>query len=86
MLGLGLGLYAGDLMLTAKTKEDVEILFSNSKQPMEKKVLRANVDKAKITATVKTTEGNIKVGRCPCGTCGSGVGVNSILYNAYDEA
>jgi len=71
-------LYADDLVLMAETEELLMEKLRVWKQSMESKGLRVNIGKTKV---MRCCEGGGKVtpsGRCPCGVCGRGVGVNSI--------
>ena len=72
-------LYADDLVLTAESKEEVLEQFNSWKSAMESKGLKVNLSKTKILVTGKECESVITSGEYPCGVCGRGVGVNSIL-------
>ena len=78
-------LYADDLVLTAEAKEEVERRFIDWRQAMERRGLKVNMAKTKMMVTGKKIEENIQVGRFPCGVCGNGVGVNSILCTECDK-
>jgi len=71
--------YADDLVLTAESKQGVMQLFDRWREGLEARGLKVNMDKTKLMITGKETRQNINVGRWPCGFCGKGVGVNSIL-------
>ena len=72
-------LYADDLVLTAESKEEVLEQFNRWKSAMESKGLKVNLGKTKILVTGKECESVITSGEHPCGVCGRGVGVNSVL-------
>ena len=71
--------YADDLVLTAETEEEVLEAFEGWRVEMEARGMRVNLDKTKVMVTGKGTNHIIQSGRWPCGCCGRGVGVNSIL-------
>ena len=77
-------LYADDLMLTAESKKEVESMFRGWKGEMERRGLKVNIGKTKLLVTGKTGE-VVQSGRYPCGVCGSGVGVNSILCTSCEK-
>ena len=72
-------LYADDLVLTAESREGVEALFGEWRGAFERRGLTVNLEKTKllVTGAEKIEVGQVR--RCPCGVCGRGVGVNSIL-------
>jgi hypothetical protein len=78
-------LYADDLVLTAETREEVEVMFSDWKHEMERRGLKINMDKTKLMVSGKDIEENIQVGKYPCGVCGRGVGSNSILCTTCNK-
>ena len=41
--------------------------------------MKVNVGKTKLMKFSKDAEGHVETGRFPCGVCGKGVGVNSIM-------
>ena len=72
-------LYADDIVLTAETKNDVEQLLCGWKSSIEKRGMKVNLEKTKAMVTGKKQQETMKSGKWPCGCCGKGVGVNSIL-------
>jgi len=69
-------LYADDLVLIAKSEEELKEKIAKWKGCMEAKGMRVNVGKTKVMIS---GEGAIeKSGKWPCGVCAKGVGVNSI--------
>lgn len=72
-------LYADDLVLTAESMEEVEVMFREWKQMMEGRGLKVNMEKTKLMVTGKKIDEEVQRGRYPCGVCGLGVGRNSIL-------
>lgn len=78
-------LYADDLVLTAESGEEVEQMFNRWKRNLEHRGFRVNMEKTKIMVTGKRTQENIRSGRYPCGVCGRGVGVNSVLCTGCDR-
>ena len=73
-------LYTDDLVLTAETKEVVEML-KWWRGGMERRGLKINMSKAKYLVTGKGAKEKVQYGKWPCGCCGKGVGANSILCN-----
>ena len=71
-------LYADDLVLTAETWDGVVEEFKKWKMALEKRGMKVNMNKTKIMVTGKESV-PIRSGRYPCGVCGRGVGVNSVL-------
>ena len=72
-------LYADDLVLTAESEEEVKEMFNRWKVGMERRGLKINLGKTKFMKTGKEAKEKVQSGRWPCGCCGRGVGVNSIL-------
>ena len=72
-------LYADDLVLTAESEDEVTSMFNRWKEGMEERGLKVNMDKTKLMATGKRSTHLVQSGRFPCGCCGKGVGVNSVL-------
>jgi hypothetical protein len=72
-------LYADDLVLTATSREEVVARFALWKNAMERRGLKVNLQKTKLLVTGKERETVVESGQYPCGVCGRGVGVNSIL-------
>ena len=77
-------LYADDLVLTAESRDMVVDMFKRWRSAMERRGLKVNLAKTKLMVTGKDSE-IIQTGRYPCGVCGSGVGVNSILCTVCDK-
>lgn len=77
-------LYADDLVLTARSKKEVVDKFIEWKGALEKRGLKVNIAKTKILVTGKKEEVQ-QCGRFPCGVCGKGVGVNSILCTVCEK-
>ena len=78
-------LYADDLVLTADTKEGVEEMFNEWRSAMELRGLKINVAKTKLLISGKENVPAAPTGQYPCGICGRGVGVNSILCTACNR-
>ena len=76
--GLWEMLYADDLVLTAKTKEEAIAMFNEWKRQMETRGLKINMEKTKVMVSGKQPKERMEQGRYPCGCCGKGVGVNSV--------
>ena len=72
-------LYADDLVLTAESKEELERKFRDWRTCMADRGLKVNIDKTKYMITGDDEAEPVEMGRYPCGVCGRGVGVNSIL-------
>jgi len=71
-------LYADDLVLIARSEEELREKLRKWKECMEAKGLRVNVEKTKVMIS-GCKEGTMeKSGKWPCGVCGKGVGRNSI--------
>lgn len=73
-------LYADDLVLMATTREELTSKVEKWSECLSRKGLKVNTNKSKVMISNKdkaTVEH--KEGRWPCGVCGRGVGVNSIL-------
>ena len=78
-------LYADDLVLTADTKEGVEAIFNEWQSAMERRGLKVNVAKTKLLISGKENVLAAPTGRYPCGICGRGVGVNSVLCTVCNK-
>ncbi len=78
-------LYADDLVLTAESKNEVEEMFREWKRTIERRGLKVNIGKTKMMVTGKENAERVQSGRYPCGVCGRGVGVNSILCVVCDK-
>ena len=72
-------LYADDLALTGESREEVGRMLTEWKRAMESKGLRINMEKTKMMVSGSSEEVPVQSGRDPCGVCGVGTGVNSIL-------
>ncbi len=72
-------LYADDLVLTALSKREVIEMFQLWKSKMEQRGLKVNITKTKCMVTGNPPQINLERGVWPCGSCGRGVGQNSIL-------
>lgn len=71
-------LYADDLVLMARSEEELKRKVQKWKSGMETKGLKVNVAKTKFMADVEGKGAVEQSGKWPCGVCGSGVGTNSI--------
>lgn len=71
--------YADDLVLTAESEGEVFQKFETWKAALEQRGLKINIEKTKLMVTGRQHSKNVQSGRWPCGCCGSGVGVNSLL-------
>ena len=76
--------YAGDLIFTAETRQEVLGMFDEWKAAMELCGLRFNLTKTKLFVTGKRGSSNER-GSYPCVVCGRGVGSNSIRCNTMGE-
>ena len=72
-------LYADDLAITAETREEAVEEFITWKSAMECRGLKVNIEKTKLLVSGGTCNTVVQTGRYPCGVCGRGVGVNSVL-------
>ena len=72
-------LYADDLVLTGESRGEVEEMFGRWKEAMELRGLKVNIAKTKLMVSGERDSDPVPMGRYPCGVCGRGVGVNSIL-------
>jgi len=70
---------ADDLALTEESELEVRKVFEERKAAMESKGLKVNMEKTKLMVTGKQSRHRVQSVRWPCGCCGKGVGVNSIL-------
>ena len=71
--------YADDLALTAETLGEVELMFAEWRQAMERRGQVLNLEKTKVMVTGREMDDGLQMGRYPCGVCGRGVGANSVL-------
>ena len=78
-------LYADDLILSAETMEEVMSMFDGWRVAMESRGMKVNIDKTKLLISGKRMNTQTRVGNYPCGVCGRGVGVNSILCVACNR-
>ena len=72
-------MFADDIALTEESEQEVMEVFERWRGAFELKGLKVNMEKTKIMVSGKESSNRVKVGRWPCGCCGKGVGVNSIL-------
>ena len=72
-------LYADDLAIIARTKEELMDKLAKWKEEMEAKGLRVNLKKTKIMISGPNLNTLKDSGRYPCAVCRSGVGKNSVL-------
>ena len=72
-------MFADDLALTEESELEVMRAFEKWRAAMESKGLKVNMEKTKLMVTGKRSHDRVLAGRWPCGCCGKGVGVNSIL-------
>lgn len=72
-------MFADDLALTEESELEVMGVFEKWRVAMDSKGLKVNMEKTKLMITGKESSHRVKSGRWPCGCCGKGVGVNSIL-------
>ena len=77
-------LYADDLVITGVSREAVSERFIAWKEALEKRGLRINMSKTKFMISGRERE-VVRRGRFPCGVCGDGVGVNSILCSTCER-
>ena len=77
-------LYADDLALTAETQEEVQLMFGEWRQAVERRGLKVEgkLGKNKDDSNWGEVGDVVMVGRYPCGVCGCGVGANSVLCTA----
>jgi len=71
-------LYADDLVVIAKTEDDLIKTLNEWKDNVESRGMRVNMNKAKVMITGEWQKVTQKVVRWPCGVCGRSVGNNSI--------
>ena len=76
-------LYADDLVLMAKSMEELVEKFQRWKDIMESKGLRVNIEKPKVMICERETGELAESGNWPCSVCKKGVGRNSIFCNDY---
>ena len=72
-------LYADDLVIIAKTLEELNARYSAWKSSMESKGLRVNKGKTKVMISNMVNGPVFPSGEYPCGVCVKGVGSNSIF-------
>ena len=77
--------YADDIVITATSKGEAVQQLAEWKVAMEKRGLKVNLQKTKLLVTGKKRDTAVESGRFPCGVCGSGVGVNSILCTSCNK-
>ena len=76
--GLWKLLYPDDLARTSETLGNVELMFGEWRQAMERRWFKVNLEKAKMMVTGRKMEDVLQVGRYPCGVYGRSVGANSV--------
>jgi len=67
-------LYADDLVVVAKTEEDLIKRLNEWKDNMENRGTKANMNKTKVVISGERQKPMQKAARWPCGVCGRGVG------------
>lgn len=72
-------LFADDLAIFATDKKKLDEKLAKWRKALEEAGMKVNVGKTKLMKFSKDAEGHIETGRFPCGVCGKGVGVNSII-------
>ena len=72
-------MYADDLMISAESMEELLINSKTGKSEMEKKCLRMNMRKTKITVSAINLDLLKKYGNDLCGICLTGAGNTSIF-------
>ena len=70
-------MYADDLVLICKTKEEARWKFVAWRNALESKGLKVNISKTKITGCARDVAPK-EAAVDPCSVCGKRVGVNSI--------
>ena len=73
-------LYADDLMISAKSIEELLVKVQTWETEMEKKGLRVNMGKTKIMESGINLDVLKKSGKYPCGVCQSGVGSSNAIF------
>ena len=71
-------LYADDLVLMAKSEQELIVRMSSWQAALEGKGLKVNVGKSKVMVSSADAGETEKTGEYPCGVCYTGVGANSI--------
>ena len=77
--------YADNIVITATSMGEAVQRLAEWRVAMEKRGLKVNLQKTKLLATGKKRDTAVESGRFPCGVCGSGVGVNSILCTSCNK-
>ena len=72
-------LFADDLAIFATEKEKLDEQLAKWRNALEEAGMKVNVGKTKLMKFSKDAEGHVETGKFPCGVCGKGVGVNSIM-------
>jgi len=67
-----------DLVVIAKTEDDLIIRLNEWKDNMENRCISVNMNKTKVMISGEWQRVTEKAVRWPCGVCGRGVGNNSI--------
>ena len=71
-------LYAGDLMISAQSMDELSKL-TTYRSEIEKKELRVNMGKINLMVSGSNFDVLRKPGKYPCGLCQTGVGRSAIL-------
>jgi len=71
-------LYADDLVVIAETEEDLINRLNESKDNVQRRSMRVNMNKTKVIISGERQKPMQKAARWACGVCGRGVGSNSI--------
>ena len=71
-------LYADDLAVIAETEEELIKRLNESKENVESKGMRVNMNKTNVMISGEHQKVRQKAVRWPCGVCSKGVGSNSL--------
>ena len=77
--------YADDLVVIAETEDDLIKRLNEWKDNVEKRGMRVNMNKTKVTISGERQKQVQKAVRWPCGVCGRGVGSNSIYCTSCQK-
>ena len=72
-------LYADDLVLMADSEEELTRKLTEWRRSLSAKGMKVNTGKTKVMVSAVGAGEEPKTGAFPCGVCGTGVGVNSIM-------
>jgi len=78
-------LYADDLVVIAKTEEDLINRLNEWKNNVENRGMRENMNKTKVMISGERQKPVQKAARWPCGVYGRGVGSNSIQHTSCQK-